>query len=149
MKSLRHVGIVVKDIDKALYFYCNLLGLKVVKKTNETGNFIDTICGFKNISVTTVKLATDDASMIELLYFTAPKLDQAVAKKLNCLGFSHISFTVKDIAQEYDRLTKAGVKFNSLPQVSCDGLAKVVFCQDSEGNFVELVEEIKINEGLC
>lgn len=143
MKNLRHVGIVVKDLEKSLFFYRDLLGLKVVRKMDESGSFIDTICGVKNIAVTTIKLAADDGSLIELLYFHSPESNKAVDKDLNRAGFAHVSFTVENIAEEYTRLNKAGVYFNSKPQLSSDGLAKVVFCRDNEGNFIELVEETK------
>lgn len=143
MKGLRHVGIVVKDLEKALHFYHVLLGLKVVKQKQESGDYIDIACGIKNISVTIVKLAAEDNSLIELLCFIAPMSENNSVRKLNKLGFSHISFTVANIDKEYGRLAKAGVNFISSPHVSPDGCAKIAFCQDIEGNFIELVEELE------
>jgi catechol 2,3-dioxygenase-like lactoylglutathione lyase family enzyme len=140
MKGLRHVGIVVKDMKRALCFYRDLLGFKIIKERQEVGNYIDTICGGKDISVMTVKLAADDNNLIELLYFTAPLSKNNVTKGLTDVGFSHISCTVENINVVYERLSKAGIRFNSQPQVSSDGYAKVVFCLDPEGNFIELVE---------
>jgi catechol 2,3-dioxygenase-like lactoylglutathione lyase family enzyme len=140
MKGIRHAGIVVKDMEKALYFYRDLLGFKIVKKMQESGNYIDTICGVKNTSVITVKLSADDNNLIELLYFISPVSKNNAAKSLTDAGFSHISCTVKNIDDIYGRLSKAGICFNSLPQVSSDGYAKVAFCLDPEGNFIELVE---------
>ena len=40
MKAIRHTGIVVSDMKKALHFYRDLLGLKEVKRMDETGNYI-------------------------------------------------------------------------------------------------------------
>lgn len=140
MKEIRHVGIVVKDMEKALYFYRDLLGFKIVKKMQESGNYINTVCGVKNISVITVKLSADDNNLIELLCFLSPVSKNDTAKGLIDAGFSHISCTVENIDAIYDRLSKAGICFNSFPQVSSDGYAKVAFCRDPEGNFIELVE---------
>lgn len=142
MKAIRHVGIVVKDLSRALYFYRDLLGFKIIKEKNESGDYINTICRIKVTAVTTVKLSADDNNLIELLYFTAPKSSEIQAKELTDLGFSHLACSVDNIEKEYKRLTKAGVNFNSPPQKSPDGYAKVAFCRDPEGNFIELVEVI-------
>lgn len=140
MKAFRHTGIVVKDLESALHFYRDLLGFKITKQKEETGDYISAVCGIKNIKVTTVKLAADDGSLIELLHFNQPLSGKTKPRNLNCLGFSHISCTVEDINSEFQRLSKAGVKFNSRPQKSPDGFALVAFCRDPEGNFMELVE---------
>lgn len=139
MKEIRHVGLVVSDINKALRFYRDLLGLKVLKDQNESGRYIDSIFGVKNAGVRTVKLSASDGSLIELLCFSSyPK--KPAKKKIYEIGYSHVAFTVKDIDKEYKRLIKAGVKFHSLPQFSPDGYAKVAYCRDFERNPVELVQ---------
>lgn len=140
MKEIRHTGIVVKDIDKALHFYRDLLDFKVVKQMEESGDYIEAICGIKNIKVTTIKLAASDGSMIELLRFSASLPSDAEPKKINSPGITHISCTVKNIDALYDRLNKAKIQFNSSPKISPDGSAKVAFCRDPENNFIELVE---------
>ena len=140
MKGIRHVGIVVKDLGKALYFYRDLLGFKEIKKMDEKGSYIDLILGIKNIEVITVKLKADDNNLIELLCFSSGTGKTSTVSNLNDTGFSHVSCTVENIADEYDRLKKAGVNFISIPQISPDRSAKVAFCQDPEGNFIELVE---------
>jgi catechol 2,3-dioxygenase-like lactoylglutathione lyase family enzyme len=146
MKGIRHTGIVVKDMEKALYFYRDLLGFKIVKKMQESGRYIETVCGVKNISLITVKLSADDNNLIELLYFFPPVSTKGdAAKGLTDKGFSHISCTVENIDAIHDRLSKAEIRFNSPPQVSSDGHAKVAFCQDPEGNFIELVEVLQNN----
>lgn len=140
MKAIRHAGIVVSDLEKALYFYRDLLGLKVDKQMDETGDYIDRISGLKNVKVTTVKLAADDGNLIELLYYH-PHLGKANTNKGICqIGISHVAFTVEDLDVEYERLSKMGVQFNSPPQTSLDSYAKVTFCKDPDGSLVELVE---------
>ena len=143
MKALRHAGIVVKDLAKALYFYRDLLGLKIVKQADETGEFIDKISGLQNVKVTTVKMATDNGNLLELLYYhTHPR--KSMGKQDICeLGVSHVAFTVEDIEGLYGKLLNERIEFNTRPQVSADGGAKVTFCRDYENNLVELVEELK------
>jgi catechol 2,3-dioxygenase-like lactoylglutathione lyase family enzyme len=142
MKGIRHAGIVVKDMDKALYFYRDLLGFKTIKEAEGSGDYIDTLCGTRNAQVTMVKLAAGDNNLIELLCFSPSGAGKNDVKGLNTPGFSHIACTVGNIVREYARLKKAGVSFISSPQRSPDGYAKVVFCLDPEGNYIELVEEL-------
>ena len=140
MKAIRHTGIVVSDLERALQFYVELLGLKVTTRKDESGEFIDKILGLKSVTVTTVKMAAGDGNLIELLYYHSYPKKTVGSREICETGFSHIAFTVENADAEYERLSKAGVPFNSPPQKSPDGYAKVTFCRDSEGNLIELVE---------
>lgn len=140
MKAIRHIGITVTDLDKAMGFYGDLLGFRVVKRMEERGEFIDRISGLEKIRVTTVKMAADDGSLIELLHYHSHPRPRRGEEKICAAGLSHIAFTVEDLDAEFKSLSKAGVKFNSEPQISPDGYAKVAFCRDTDGNLIELVE---------
>jgi len=140
MKAIRHTGIVVGNLEKALNFYRDLLGLSIVREMDESGEYVDMILALDNVEVKTVKLAAEDNNLVELLYFKTHYDDKKMKKELYSLGCSHIAFTVDNLDELYSKLVNSGVKFNSLPQVSLDGFAKVAFCQDPEGNFIELVE---------
>lgn len=139
IKAIRHTGIVVSDLDKSLYFYRDLLGFKLFKENLESGNYIDSVLSLKNISVKTVKMKAPDGNMIELLYFKShPKKPGNM--DITGIGCSHMAFTVDDIKKEYERLLEEGVEFNSAPRISPDGYAKVAFCRDPDGVWIELVE---------
>ncbi len=140
MKAIRHTGIVVSDFERALHFYVELLGLKVMKRMDESGEYIDNISGSKNVMVTTVKMAAEDGNLIELLYYHSHMQKSARVREICETGISHIAFTVENVDAEYERLSKAGVQFSSLPQRSPDGYAKVTFCRDPDGTLIELVE---------
>ena len=43
IKDIRHTGIVVADLEASLKFYQDILGFSIVKKMDETGDFIDNI----------------------------------------------------------------------------------------------------------
>jgi len=140
VKAIRHTGIVVSDLERALHFYVELLGLKVMKRMDESGEYIGNISGSKNVMVTTVKMAAEDGNLIELLYYHSHTQKPARVREICETGISHIAFTVENVDAEYERLSKAGVQFNSLPQRSPDGYAKVTFCRDPDGTLIELVE---------
>lgn len=142
MKAIRHTGIVVSDMERSLKFYRDLLGFKEIKRMEESGGYIDTVLGGQKIKVLTVKMSADDGNLIELLSF-GPLQGGADKKRLDGIGLSHIAFTVNDLDKQYRELTKKGIKFNSAPQKSPDGYAKVAFCEDPDGTFLELVEVLK------
>jgi lactoylglutathione lyase len=139
IKNIRHSGIVVNDLEASLYFYKELLGLKVIKKMDESGSYIDHMLGLKAVKVTTVKMATCDGHMIELLKYHSHESEQT-ARRIYDTGLTHIAFEVDDLDSNYKRLKSQRVAFSSRPQLSPDGYAKVTFCRAPEGTFVELVE---------
>lgn len=140
MKAMRHIGITVTDLGKAMGFYGDLLGFKLVKRMEERGEFINRISGLKGVKVTTVKMAADDGNLIELLYYRSHPRPCCRKRKICAIGLSHVAFTVKNIDAEFKRLSNAGVKFNSGPKISPNKYAKVAFCRDFDGNLIELVE---------
>ena len=143
LKDIRHIGIVVKNIEESMLFYRGLLGFEVYDQRNETGGFIDGILQLRNTEVTTYKMKRSGfIGHIELLYFRFPRSKER-DRKINDIGVGHIAFTVKDLELEYDRLSNEGIFFLSKPQLSADGKAKVAFCRAPEGTFIELVQVIE------
>ncbi len=139
IKNIRHTGIVVIDLEALLYFYCELLGFKIIKQMEESGSYIDNILSLRNVKVTTIKMAVSDNHMIELLRYRSHPREQNL-REICDIGVSHIAFTVDNLDSEYNRLKGKGVKFNASPQLSPDGYAKVTFCRAPEGTVIELVE---------
>lgn len=141
MKAVRHFGIVVSDMERSLRFYRDLLGLKVVRAMDESGEYIDKMLSLQNVRVTSVKMSADGSStLIELLGFKSYPRQSGAHREVCSVGPSHVAFTVDDLDAVYHRLSRAGVHFNAPPQLSPDGYAKVTFCQDPDGTLVELVE---------
>ena len=108
------------------------------------GKFIDSLSDIKNIKVRTVKLKDSISGMIELLqYYSHPGWKgENVINKITKIGCSHFAITVEDLDTVYKELVDMGLKFNSIPEVSPDGNAKVCFCRDFDGTLIELVEEL-------
>jgi len=138
--GFRHVGIVVRDMERELLFWRDQLGLKVVKEAYESGVHLDSMLDLLNVRVKTVKLEIPGGGMIELLEFLS-HASMASARKIYHRGPSHVSFTVDDLDAEYLRLVAEGVDF--LSDVVVSGSCKVCFALDPEGNFVELVEVLQ------
>ena len=141
--EIRHTGLVVADLQQALSFWCELLDLRVARRMEESGPYIDAMLGLEDVRVTTVKLAAADGNLIELLHFHSHPDQPAWAGKPHSTGFTHVALTVDDLDAVYQRLAKAGVSFNAPPQRSPDGLVKVTFCRGPEGVLLELVEVLQ------
>jgi len=139
IKEIRHIGIVVNNMENSLKFYRDLLGLKIIRDMDEHGNYIDNMLSLDNVQVRTVKLSADIGNtLIELLDFKSHTDDEI--RNFYTIGASHVALTVDNLEDLYKHLTKNNVKFNAPPQKSPDGLVKVTFCKDPDGTPIELVE---------
>tara|TARA_A100001515_G_scaffold19375_1_gene14300 strand:+ start:3341 stop:3772 length:432 start_codon:yes stop_codon:yes gene_type:complete len=143
LKNIRHTGIVVSDAERSIEFYTGLLGFEIKKDMLESGDYIDNFSALEGAVVRTVKMTLGNGDMVELLcYQTHPEVPD-MDRPITRIGCSHIAMTVDNLDDTYERLVNAGVVFNSPPQYSPDGFAKVTFCKDPDGSLIELVEELR------
>ena len=122
MKFL-HSMIRVYDLSAALHFFCELLGLKEVRRRDvPAGRF------------TLVFLSTDaenDHAMIELTH----NWDEPESYS-NGRNFGHLAFEVNDIYALCDKLEKNGVKILRPPR---DG--RMAFVRSPDGISIELLQK--------
>lgn len=141
IKEVRHVGITVTDIEKSLKFYKDFLGFEENRIMNESGKHIDNMLSLENVNVKTVKLSLHNTiTLVELLEFRSHPKKAEENLSITRIGTSHFALTVENLDQIYQDWKKRGIEFNSEPQISPDGYAKVVFCHDPDRNSIELVE---------
>ena len=117
-----HTMVRVKDIDVSLNFYCNLLGLKEIRrKDNEQGKF------------TLIFLAPPDQpdSMIELTYNWDSSEIYTEGR-----NFGHLAFEVYDIYQTCQNLLDNGVSINRPPR---DG--RMAFVRSPDNISIELLQK--------
>ena len=141
--QIRHVGLVVADLDKAIQFWCDILGFRIAKKMDESGSHLDAIMGLDNVKVTTVKLKAPDNNLFELLHFHSHPDEHEWKGTPYSTGLTHIAMTVKNLDAVCKKLTQAGVVFDSPPQMSPDGYAKLTYARGPEGVLLELVEVLQ------
>jgi catechol 2,3-dioxygenase-like lactoylglutathione lyase family enzyme len=140
ISAIRHTGLVVADLERALHFWCDVLGFRVVKQMEEFGPHIDAMMGLQNVRVTTAKLAAPDGNLVELLRFHShPDLPRWNGTP-HSTGLTHVALTVDNLDQLVQKLTQEGVSFPALPQRSPDGNVKVIYAKGPEGVILELVE---------
>ncbi len=147
ISSIRHAGIVVRDLDESLKFYCGILGLSIYMRHIEpSGQFIDKLVGLNKVKLEWAKLIIPSGGLIELLqYHSHPDPDVLKCPEMfpaNRLGCSHISLTVDNLSKVYDELNKNGYKSNSEPLLSPNGKVKILYCHDPDGTILELIEDL-------
>jgi lactoylglutathione lyase len=141
VRTVRHAGIVVRDVERSLRFYRDQLGLEVQVDQRETGEFISELLGRTGVSVRTVKLsAPEGPTLVELLEFEDGGQDGEGLANPTRLGPTHVALTVDALDELYGRLQAEGTPFVSPPLRSPDGKALVAFCTDPDGSLIELVE---------
>jgi catechol 2,3-dioxygenase-like lactoylglutathione lyase family enzyme len=141
IKDVRHIGIVVTDMEKSLKFYRDLLGLKIKSLVDEEGQFLDNMLAHENVKNKVAKLyAKNGNALVELI--DSKSYGNKKDRDFFTIGASHFAFTVDNLEKTYDYLVKNGVKFTAPPQQTPDGFAKVTFCEDPDGTLIELVEVI-------
>jgi NAD(P)-dependent dehydrogenase (short-subunit alcohol dehydrogenase family)/catechol 2,3-dioxygenase-like lactoylglutathione lyase family enzyme len=140
--AMRHFGLVVRDLPRALGFYAGLMGLRADPAREESGEALDAVLGMAGIRVTTVKLrAGTGETRLELLRFWDPEVIARPAGTLfHQQGPTHLALTVEDLGAILAKIRAVGCEVISPARVSADGQVSVAFCRDFEGNLLELVQ---------
>lgn len=137
--ELHHYGVTVSEMEEALGFYRDALGLAVSERLSFASGEFSTFVGVEGVDVDIAFLDAGSGA-IELLEYAAPPGDDAnegVAN--NDVGAAHICLEVPDIEAVHDELNE-DVEFLSPPQRLSNG-ARVAYVFDPDGNVVELLQE--------
>jgi len=136
----RHIGIVVNNIDKMLWFYRDILGLEVMYDKIEEGKFLNHILNTNNESPRIIKLGLNGKTIVELLYFNRCK--EEPKKSLVNNGYTHFAITVGDCEKLFTSFIDNNISVINTPIQSTDNNVKVFFGVDPENNIIEFVELI-------
>jgi catechol 2,3-dioxygenase-like lactoylglutathione lyase family enzyme len=147
ISSIRHAGIVVRDLDRSLAFYSGMLGLELYRRHTETaGEFIDDLVGIPGVTLEWAKLIIPSGGLIELLQYHSHPDPQGVEApepaSSNRLGCSHVALTVDNLGELHKTLTENGYSFKSAPLTSPNGKVRIAYCHDPDGVILELIEDL-------
>jgi catechol 2,3-dioxygenase-like lactoylglutathione lyase family enzyme len=138
-----HPVITVPDLDEALAFYRDLLGLVVTYTWEHDPGTLARLTGYDDPSARAATLACPDGTEIELVEFRRPRGLDHVEKQWHDAGLSFVTFTCFDLVGLVKRLKEAGVRFvgDIVAHVLEDGaVVKVVYCYAPEGTTITLAE---------
>ena len=127
---LAHTMIRVTDLEKSLEFYCGLLGMQVLRRTDyPDGKFTNTFIGYG-------PEATHPT--IEITH----NWDQGDAYELGN-GWGHLCVEVPDVYAACDQLAASGVTITRPAGPMKHGTRVIAFIEDPDGYKVELNESIE------
>ena len=124
---LLHTMLRVVNLDESLKFYCDVLGMNLIRKKDyPAGEFTLAFVGYGDES---------DTSVIELTYnWGVEKYDLGNA-------FGHIAIGVEDIYQTCDKIKDLGGKVVREPGPMKHGTTVIAFVEDPNGYKIELIQK--------
>lgn len=143
MKSgIRHIGIVVQDIQKSINFWLDHFDFSIYLDQIEEGEFIEHLLNIPNVKVRTVKMKGQDNSLIELLYFFEKQDIDQWRGNLTSTGLTHLALNINNLNEKIKKLQSHGFELINQPRKSENGSVLVAFIKGPEGILIELVESV-------
>lgn len=134
--TAHHVGLTVTDLDRAVAFYRDTLGLDVLTRFSVGGDAFATGVGIPGASAEFAHLDAGGAR-VELVAYD-PEGDDSAHARLNQPGATHLGLEVEDLDAFYADLPE-DVPTISEPQTTESG-TRICFLRDPDGHLVEVLE---------
>ncbi len=149
---MNHTGFVVRDMDRSLEFYRDLLGLKEERNQILEGEFISELVGYPDARLHIIYLGSGDMRhSVELIQYLNPAGTPAAMPERHQVGASHLGVIVDNLDAFYAELSRQGVRFVSPPAIRPGAVypmaSKGCYMQDPDGNWLELLERPTAPEG--
>ena len=123
-----HTMVRVSDLDKSLHFYCDILGLREIKRSDYPNGQFTLI--YLAAPVDEIHAIQESAPLLELTYNWHP---ESYSSGRN---FGHLAFEVANIYETCERLEQAGVVINRPPR---DGY--MAFIKSPDNISIELLQK--------
>lgn len=141
--AVQHVGLTVRNLDRSVAFYRDVLGCTEVFTQEKTGGYLADIVGYPGASVKMTHLRTPAGRLvIELFEYRHPNMLDAELEPRR-IGNAHMCFLVEDLAAVYERISKVHTDFFS-PPVAVDTGANAggagLYLRDPDGITIELFQ---------
>lgn len=145
--AFSHPGLVVPDLEKAVAFYRDMFGFRVIGEEGwQDSPAADGGVGLKG-SACKGRMMAGHNCYLEIFEYSAP--EQTAAPPGEQLaheqGIRHLAFYVDDVKKEYERLVSLGGQRLGEPMEVADGVF-AVYARDPFGNIIELAEIPSENE---
>jgi catechol 2,3-dioxygenase-like lactoylglutathione lyase family enzyme len=143
--GVHHTGLVVKDLERSIRFYHDLLGLEFYSEPTPwfSGPDLARGVGVPDAELRTVMFWVGEHSTLELLEYRNPPQEATRPVPNSRLGAAHVCFKVEDVWAKKAELEAKGVEFYGDVNVVDDGpLAgwRWVYFSDPDGLALELVQ---------
>ncbi|MDX6377306.1 MAG: lactoylglutathione lyase [Gaiellaceae bacterium] len=145
MPTLHHAGMTVSDLDRALSFWRDALGMETVVDQESRGGYFEAIVGERDVVVRTHHLAFGgEGARVELFEFVSPAGGRHQSRPAD-VGFAHVCVAVESGLDELvARLLRAGGSTATPDPVVIDRGAnaggRALYLRDPDGHVLELFE---------
>ena len=136
---LHHTGFVVRDVDKALAFYRDVVGLELVNRYQRTGPAIGQVVGYEEALLEIANMESNGDHILELIQYVSPPPGPRPTEERSVLGGTHLCMLVDDIDETFRNLTDNGAVGMNPPASVAPG-RRACYMQDPDGNWIELLE---------
>jgi catechol 2,3-dioxygenase-like lactoylglutathione lyase family enzyme len=150
---MSHVAICVRDMDRTIHFYRDLVGLELVRDDlQETSGVYDHVYSGRHAQRRHVCFRTGSGPDAPAIYFQQYFGGQPVTGErimLDQVGITHLSFTVSDLPAFAERMLAAGAEPCGPPGAftNPDGKLADVFFLDPNGILVQFDEGLDWRTG--
>lgn len=145
IKGIQHFSFTVSNLEDAIHFFRDLLGLEVTPIREVGGERAEKILQMPGAAVRICNVVTPGNGNIELVEYVVPRGEKIDLRTCN-VGVAHLAFEVDDIQKMYDDLTAKGVEFNYPPFRGDAGVLRgwaVCYLKGPDGITLELMEAPK------
>ncbi len=144
IQGFNHAGFVVRDYDRMVAFYRDVIGLELQEEFIAQGENMTQRHGFPDIDLRIAFLGwPGDTFRFELTEYKNPPPEGEGNPPKNGIGTAHLAFTVEDLREMYEDLKDKGMRFVGPPVLRMmvgDRIRYVVHGRDPEGNWLEFME---------
>ena len=130
-----------EDVDQAVDFYTNVLGLTLAMRMERQGEFIDQVLGFQGAHIKGAFLNLGEGHQLELIQYLNPTSGPGGINR-NDLGAAHLAFYVEDAKATWQRLVDMGGKAVNPPIELLPGVW-LCYMQDPDGNWIEITSDVE------
>jgi catechol 2,3-dioxygenase-like lactoylglutathione lyase family enzyme len=136
--GVHHPALAVPDMQKAIDFYCGVMGFEVVMEADLPSGFepMSNAFGVADAGCA-VRMVRKGNSCLELFEFNQSQAGDP-ARPVNLEGITHFAVCSNDFQTDYDHLKANGVKWNADP--FGEAPSRFAYGRDPFGNVFELLE---------
>jgi len=139
-----HFSFSVSQMETALDFFCNALGLEASPIEDVAVENVRKIVGFPDARLRISMVKIPGGNRIELIEYVVPRGELVDSTTCNA-GAAHIAFHVDDIEKMYRELSGKGIRFINPPEwgpgPGGTGTCGISYLKGPDGITVELIEK--------